>query len=139
MHVGHLIDLRRRLWVIIVRRPGDRFLSPDSPAGVPPIIHVTSGWWARSAESTCSILRTTYLIVNIDRDAHERRISLIVCKGNRPRNTDEMISNKHLLLLGTHDTHIHAIIFDSEARTLTRGASTVASEQPSWLARHPDS
>ncbi|OWT36238.1 hypothetical protein C362_05933 [Cryptococcus neoformans Bt1] len=50
-----------------------------------------------------------------------------------------MTSNKHLLLLGTHDTHIHAVVFDSEARTLTRGASTVASEQPSWLARHPDS
>ncbi|KIR32568.1 hypothetical protein I352_04993 [Cryptococcus deuterogattii MMRL2647] len=50
-----------------------------------------------------------------------------------------MTTNKHLLLLGTHDTHIHAVIFDSEARTLTRAASTVASEQPSWLARHPDS
>lgn len=50
-----------------------------------------------------------------------------------------MTTNKHLLLLGTHDTHIHGVIFDSEARTLTRAASTVASEQPSWLVRHPDS
>ncbi|OCF45114.1 hypothetical protein I317_00916 [Kwoniella heveanensis CBS 569] len=46
-------------------------------------------------------------------------------------------NNKHSILLGTHEKHIHSVIFDSEARTLTRGASTARPEQPSWLIRHP--
>ncbi|WVQ93702.1 hypothetical protein IAU59_000779 [Kwoniella sp. CBS 9459] len=48
-----------------------------------------------------------------------------------------MTSIKHLVLLGTHEKHIHSVIFDSEARTLTRGVSTATPEQPSWLIRHP--
>ncbi|WVF66070.1 hypothetical protein IAT40_000809 [Kwoniella sp. CBS 6097] len=48
-----------------------------------------------------------------------------------------MTSSKHLILLGTHEKHIHSVIFDSEARTLTRGVSTSRPKQPSWLIRHP--
>ncbi|WVQ79088.1 hypothetical protein IAT38_001182 [Cryptococcus sp. DSM 104549] len=46
---------------------------------------------------------------------------------------------RHLLLLGTHDDTIHSAIFDSDALTLTRGATTsTGSLQPSWLIRHPN-
>ncbi|WVR03645.1 hypothetical protein IAU60_000640 [Kwoniella sp. DSM 27419] len=46
-------------------------------------------------------------------------------------------NGKHLILLGTHEFHTHSVIFDEQARTLTRGVSTPTPEQPSWLIRHP--
>ncbi|WWC85987.1 uncharacterized protein L201_000858 [Kwoniella dendrophila CBS 6074] len=43
-----------------------------------------------------------------------------------------------LILLGTHATSIHSVIFNAESRTLRKGVSIdKLPKQPSWLARHP--
>ncbi|ODN97479.1 hypothetical protein L198_04046 [Cryptococcus wingfieldii CBS 7118] len=48
------------------------------------------------------------------------------------------MANKHLILLGTHGSEIHSVVFDDEEKTLKRGVSTETGKQPSWLIRHPD-
>ncbi|WRT63884.1 uncharacterized protein IL334_000810 [Kwoniella shivajii] len=49
-----------------------------------------------------------------------------------------MSTSERLILLGTHATSIHSVLFDPETRTLKKGVSTTnLPAQPSWLIRHP--
>ncbi|WWC58307.1 uncharacterized protein I303_100847 [Kwoniella dejecticola CBS 10117] len=49
-----------------------------------------------------------------------------------------MSSSERLILLGSHATSIHSVIFDPVKRTLKRGISTEnLPKQPSWLIKHP--
>ncbi|WWC66732.1 uncharacterized protein I206_100637 [Kwoniella pini CBS 10737] len=49
-----------------------------------------------------------------------------------------MSDSEKLILLGTHATSIHSVLFDPVKRTLRRGLSTEnLPKQPSWVIKHP--